>query len=650
MSSFELYETKTRYYLIGTNQSRQRYRVLQIHRTNPKELTVIEDEAVYTENEKTRLLKMIEDGNLAVGGLQPVPMRIYGIVGFIRFTEGWYMIFITKRKQVALLGGHYVYHIDETRLVPVGHQVKVDKNSDEARYIATFQNVDMTKNFYFSYTYDLTNTLQVNMSGPGNNDAHGNKTPFRYNDMFVWNQYLLKSGFKDINSQSGWILPLIYGFVDQAKISVFGRNVVITLIARRSRHFAGARFLKRGVNDMGYVANDVETEQIVAEMTTTSFHSTDKLFGNPKYTAYVQHRGSIPLIWTQDPTNMSPKPPIELNVVDPFYTAAALHFENLFYRYGTPCIVLNLIKQKESHKRESILGHEFEQAISYLNQFLPKEKQIKYIAWDMSRASKSKSPDQDVIATLETIAQETIETTGFFHSGPEPYVNMMHGDNSNRKARRPTKDGSSRQFGVLRTNCIDCLDRTNAAQFLMGKCALGHQLYALGVIASPKIDFDSDVVNIFTEMYHDHGDTIALQYGGSHLVNTMETYRKINQWTSHPRDMIETIRRFYANAFSDADKQDAINLFLGNFVSEDGQPMLWELNSDYHLHNQDPRLQPPRKDYRKWCSTDVLVENVQDTNRPLIEIPPELRQNDTIQPDESDPYRGYWVEYYDPSS
>lgn len=44
----------------------------------------------------------------------------------------------------------------------------------------------------------------------------------------------------------------------------------------------------------------------------------------------------------------------------------------------------------------------------------------------------SKSPDQDVIATLETIAQETIETTGFFHSGPEPYVNMMHGDNSNR--------------------------------------------------------------------------------------------------------------------------------------------------------------------------------------------------------------------------
>jgi len=51
-------------------------------------------------------------------------------------------------------------------------------------------------------------------------------------------------------------------------------------------------------------------------------------------------------------------------------------------------------------------------------------------------------------------------------------------------------------------------------------------------------------------MYHDHGDTIALQYGGSHLVNTMETYRKIAPWTSHSRDMIESIRRYYSNSFT----------------------------------------------------------------------------------------------------
>ena len=38
-----------------------------------------------------------------------------------------------------------------------------------------------------------------------------------------------------------------------------------------------------------------------------------------------------------------------------------------------------------------------------------------------------------------------------------------------------------RQSGVVRTNCIDCLDRTNVAQFCIGRCVLKQQLAALGV-------------------------------------------------------------------------------------------------------------------------------------------------------------------------
>lgn len=74
-------------------------------------------------------------------------------------------------------------------------------------------------------------------------------------------------------------------------------------------------------------------------------------------------------------------------------------------------------------------------------------------------------------------------------------------------------------------------------------------------------------------MYRDHGDTIALQYGGSNLVNTIESY-KGKQWSSHSRDMIEGIKRYYANSFSDADKQKAINLFLG---VDEGDPVRVDL-------------------------------------------------------------------------
>ena len=106
-------------------------------------------------------------------------------------------------------------------------------------------------------------------------------------------------------------------------------------------------------------------------MLTTSFHAPGSdLFSNPNYTSYVQHRGSIPLYWTQENTGVSPKPDIErrhcppiasidaelaVNLVDPFYGAAALHFENLFKRYGAPIFVLNLVKAGLSRSLRSLL-------------------------------------------------------------------------------------------------------------------------------------------------------------------------------------------------------------------------------------------------------------------------------------------------------
>ena len=35
---------------------------------------------------------------------------------------------------------------------------------------------------------------------------------------------------------------------------------------------------------------------------------------------------------------------LSVNLVDPFYSAAALHFDDLFGRYGAPVFVLNLVK------------------------------------------------------------------------------------------------------------------------------------------------------------------------------------------------------------------------------------------------------------------------------------------------------------------
>jgi hypothetical protein len=60
------------------------------------------------------------------------------------------MILVTKRTVVALLGGHYLYHCENTDIVPVAFNHKIEKPAEEQRLMNTFKQVDMSKNFYFS--------------------------------------------------------------------------------------------------------------------------------------------------------------------------------------------------------------------------------------------------------------------------------------------------------------------------------------------------------------------------------------------------------------------------------------------------------------------------------------------------------------------
>lgn len=75
------------------------------------------------------------------------------------------------------------------------------------------------------------------------------------------------------------------------------------------------------------------------------------------------------------------------------------------------------------------------------------------------------------MTVLEEIAEQSLLSTGFYHCGKEPFFNSVR-SGLNGFAR----DGMLLQHGVVRTNCIDCLDRTNAAQFVLGKAALAHQV------------------------------------------------------------------------------------------------------------------------------------------------------------------------------
>lgn len=140
---------------------------------------------------------------------------------------------------------------------------------------------------------------------------------------FVWNTYLLNAVEHELHPD--WILYITHGFVDQSNLCIFGRSVYITLIARRSSRYAGTRFLKRGANFQGDVANEVETEQMVHDSGVSSLSCGH-------FSSFVQMRGSIPGHWSQDISKMVPKPAISIDLYDPFAETAGQHFNELLKR------------------------------------------------------------------------------------------------------------------------------------------------------------------------------------------------------------------------------------------------------------------------------------------------------------------------------
>lgn len=80
------------------------------------------------------------------------------------------------------------------------------------------------------------------------------------------------------------------------------------------------------------------------------------------------------------------------------------------------------------------------------------------------------------------------------------------------------------QSGVLRTNCIDCLDRTNIAQYAYGLAALGRQLHAMGLTSLQKLDSESSIATRLMNMYQEMGDALAFQYGGSAAHTTVRIF------------------------------------------------------------------------------------------------------------------------------
>ncbi|KAE8722902.1 Phosphoinositide phosphatase SAC2 [Hibiscus syriacus] len=308
------------------------------------------------------------------------------------------------------------------------------------------------------------------------------------------------------------------------KLSVSGKDVKLTLIARRSRHYAGTRYLKRGVNEKGKVANDVETEQIVFE---------DVPEGCPtQISCVVQNRGSIPLFWSQETSRLNLKPDI---ICRPWLTRC------------------------EKKPRETILRTEFAKSIRFINKILSKEKRLRFLHWDLNRHSRKAT---NVLELLGKVADYALKLTGIFYCQvtpnriPEGLLNLSCLVQNDEHLVQIHSDKSD--------------DKQNSIE----------NLHAMGFTESQTIDQNSPLAEDLMVVYEKMGDTLALQYGGSAAHNKIFCQRR-GQWqaATQSQEFFRSLQRYYSNAYMDAESKVPL---ICHFQPQQGKPALWELDSDQH--------------------------------------------------------------------
>jgi len=88
-------------------------------------------------------------------------------------------------------------------------------------------------------------------------------------------------------------------------------------------------------------------------------------------------------------------------------------------------------------------------------------------------------------------------------------------------------------------------------------------------------------------LYEKAGHALALQYGGSGLAHTLNTYNTKTIMNTG-KDFFTTVKRYYSNVFTDMEKQHSMNLLLGVFKPLEESVHLWDISSDVIYHKGVP--------------------------------------------------------------
>ncbi|XP_042543126.1 synaptojanin-1 isoform X5 [Dipodomys spectabilis] len=481
------------------------------HKLDPPPFSVIvetrhKEDCLMFESGAVALLSLAEKE--AIKGTYSKVLDAYGLLGVLRLNLGdtmlHYLVLVTGCMSVGKIQESEVFRVTSTEFI----SLRVDA-SDEDR-ISEVRKVLNSGNFYFAWSASGV-SLDLSLN------AHRSMQEHTTDNRFFWNQSLhLHLKHYGVNCDD-WLLRLMCGGVEIRTIYAAHKQAKACLISRLSCERAGTRFNVRGTNDDGHVANFVETEQVV--------------YLDDSVSSFIQIRGSVPLFWEQPGLQVGSHRVRMSRGFEANAPAFDRHFRTLKNLYGKQ-IIVNLLGSKEG---EHMLSKAFQSHLK-ASEHVSDIHMVNFDYHQMVKGGKA----EKLHSIFKPQVQKFLDYGFFYFNGSE--VQRC-------------------QSGTVRTNCLDCLDRTNSVQAFLGLEMLAKQLEALGLAEKPQLV--TRFQEVFRSMWSVNGDSISKIYAGT---GALEGKAKAGKLKDGARSVTRTIQ----NNFFDSSKQEAIDvLLLGNTLNSD---------------------------------------------------------------------------------
>lgn len=503
------------------------------------------------------------------------------ILGIININKLYFILHVTTSKVVGKMKNEIIYKIEEVEFCPMQ---TVDLLYDEEKKINQIKD-GISKllklGFYYSFGLNLTNSQQ-NQSKLSSQEIKDNnnltfeqkmkniyktinkKYFFNYN---LYKIFINKSTKLPYDFAYSFILPIICGYIGMYDYTINNKQLQFILISRRSQNYAGTRYNTRGIDDNGNVANFCETEQILVR--------GDYLF------SFCQLRGSAPVFFEQ----LGITGYTDITRGKHFSKEAfSKHLEEINQDFPLVYFV-NLLNQTKSGEAPIIA--EFEKQI----QFRLNNNDIRYTYFDMQNECQ-----KDNYTNIDKLINKV-----------KPLIEIFNCFSQNLH----TREIYSYQKGTIRTNCLDCLDRTNIIQMricwiileiFFKKLNLDNQSINK-IFNSTENFFTQDTKNEFKEKFKniwaENGDEISIQYAGTASTHTTVTKTGGHSLMGLIQHGIATVSRIYQGNFEDNFKQECIDILLQKNISEED-----DINPNINI-----KLIKRKNEYTKYQDFHIFIGN-----------------------------------------